>query len=579
MKQLPQHLRKYIVEQNYEKYTPVDQACWRFILRQLRAFLTEHAHPCYLDGLQKTGVEIEQIPRIENISAKISEFGWRALPVSGFIPPAAFMELQSLGILPIASEMRSLDHLMYTPAPDIVHEAAGHAPILVDPEFADYLKKYAEIAKKALISKEDLDLYEAIRDLSDIKENPDSSPAEIADAEQRLTKVSQSISHVSEAAELARMNWWTSEYGLIGDMNSPRIYGAGLLSSVGEARECLSEKVKKLPLTADCILQSYDITEPQPQLFVAANFKTLSKVLEQMANQMAFRTGGLEGLKKAIKAATVNTAELNSGIQISGQIVETIVGEDGKTPAYLRLNGPCQLSYDEIELSGHHRDYHNQGFGSAVGYLKAFPQTCPCLLSDKDLERAGIRAGQRCSLEYTSGVKVEGVLKSILRKDGKILLLTFTDCLVTYFGRLLFERSWGVYDLAVGSKVSSVFGGAADREKFGLHDDFEAVRVPKKTYTEKELRRFALYQEVRALRTSSALALDLEEKLRSVLTSGFAEFPADWLLQLEGLEIVTNKGQDKNLPLEIQGRLQTMSHQNPSLVGPINDGLKLVHQL
>ena len=95
MELLPSHLKKYVVEQNYEKYSPVDHAVWRFILRQLKSFLSKHAHECYLEGLQKTGIEIERIPKISDISEKLSKFGWRAIPVSGFIPPAAFMELQS----------------------------------------------------------------------------------------------------------------------------------------------------------------------------------------------------------------------------------------------------------------------------------------------------------------------------------------------------------------------------------------------------------------------------------------------------------------------------------------------------
>src|SRR5690606_19985716 len=129
--------------------------------------------------------------------------------------------------------------------PDIVHEAAGHAPILVDPQFASYLKEYAQVSKKAVISSEDLAQYEAIRDLSDVKENPDSTPEGIAAAERKLNQVNASISHISEAALLGRMNWWTAEYGLIGDLENPKIFGAGLLSSVGESAECLSPKVKK----------------------------------------------------------------------------------------------------------------------------------------------------------------------------------------------------------------------------------------------------------------------------------------------------------------------------------------------
>src|SRR5262249_11541701 len=126
---IPPHLNKYIVDQNYARYSAEDQAVWRYIMRQLKSFLGQFGHPSYLAGLEKTGIGVNQIPHIDQIDEHLEKFGWSAVPVSGFIPPAAFMEFQSLGILPIASDMRSLDHLLYTPAPDIVHEAAGHAPI------------------------------------------------------------------------------------------------------------------------------------------------------------------------------------------------------------------------------------------------------------------------------------------------------------------------------------------------------------------------------------------------------------------------------------------------------------------
>jgi phenylalanine-4-hydroxylase len=289
---LPDHLKKYIVDQDNINYTPKEQAIWRYILRQLKNFLKDHAHESYLSGLDKTGISSEEIPRIKDISKHLEKFGWRALPVSGFIPPAAFMELQSLSVLPIASEMRSLDHLKYTPAPDIVHEAAGHAPFLAHPEFAEYLKKYSSVAKKAIVSKEDLDIYEAIRVLSDVKENPASTKDQIFEAEKTLEKVVAENKTVSEAAELGRMNWWTAEYGLIGSLENPKIFGAGLLSSVGESKACLESKVKKLPLTIDCLKYSYDITEQQPQLFVTPSFKHLETVLAEMAEGMAFKTGG-----------------------------------------------------------------------------------------------------------------------------------------------------------------------------------------------------------------------------------------------------------------------------------------------
>ena len=80
------------------------------------------------------------------------------------------------------------------------------------------------------------------------------------------------------------MNWWTVEYGLIGDIKCPQIYGAGLLSSVSESQNCLSKEVKKIPFSLDCINTSYDITEPQPQLFVTPNFEKLSEVLDEIVS-------------------------------------------------------------------------------------------------------------------------------------------------------------------------------------------------------------------------------------------------------------------------------------------------------
>ena len=118
-------------------------------------------------------------------------------------------------------------------------------------------------------------------------------------AEINLEKTIENCNYMSEAAYLARMNWWTVEYGLVGDINDPKIYGAGLLSSVSESQNCLSEKVQKIPFSLDCINTSYDITEPQPQLFVTPNFAKLSDVLEEMAETMAFRLGGTKGLEKA----------------------------------------------------------------------------------------------------------------------------------------------------------------------------------------------------------------------------------------------------------------------------------------
>lgn len=583
MNQLPRHLRKYIVEQDYAKYTPVDHAVWRFILRQLRAYLGRHAHDVYLQGLKDTGIEVERIPRIADISAHLEKFGWRALPVSGFIPPAAFMELQSLGVLPIASDMRSLDHLEYTPAPDIVHEAAGHAPILVHPEFAAYLRQYAQVARKAILSRQDLKQYEAIRELSDLKENPDSTPAQIEAATARLNEVNANMGEISEAGELSRMNWWTAEYGLIGSLDNPKIFGAGLLSSVGESRWCLGPNVKRLPLTVECIRQTYDITEPQPQLFVAADFPHLSAVLEEMAANMAFRLGGRRGFEKAVRAESVNTIELNSGLQISGQWTEAQWDPaDGaanpRRAIFVKAVGPAQLALGDRELKDQGPGQHPEGFSTPLGAFAKFPGRCPSTLSDAELAAAGLRAGERARLELASGFVVEGVLSRVTRaEDGRLLLLTWTDCRVTAAGKTYFEPAWGVFDQAVGLEIVSVYGGPADTANYGERDDFVAARVPPRTPSELERTKHRHYQELRELRESDLQGAALVAKLEPLVAAHARSFPQDWLLKLEGLELILSRASAGTEALQAAwtADLERVAAANPRFAQSIRDGLAL----
>ena len=262
-------------------------------------FFSKHADNIYNEGLKRTGITKDKIPRIKSVNKKLNKLGWKAVCVRGFIPPQIFMEFQSLKILPIAADMRTHEHLTYTPAPDIVHEAAGHAPIIANKEYSKYLVDYGQVASKAIISSEDMNLYYAIRNLSDVKENINASKNKIKKFEDELKIAYKNISYVSEASMLSRMNWWTVEYGLIGKLSNPKIYGAGLLSSVAESENCLSKKIKKIKLDINCINYSYDITEQQPQLFVTPNYKHLRKVLKELSYKMSYKRGGIFGLKQA----------------------------------------------------------------------------------------------------------------------------------------------------------------------------------------------------------------------------------------------------------------------------------------
>tara|TARA_B100000212_G_scaffold113783_1_gene84808 strand:- start:4083 stop:5282 length:1200 start_codon:yes stop_codon:yes gene_type:complete len=309
---LPKHLKQYIVDQEYHRYTIIDHRVWKFIMDISVPFFKKYAHSSYYDGLNKTGITFDKIPSINKMNEKMSKIGWGAVPVRGFIPPWAFMEFQSLGILPIACDMRSRHHLTYTPAPDIMHESSGHSPIIINDEYSQYLKQYGKIASKAVFTKEDENIYFAIRKLSDLKEDKNASEKDILIAEQELLEAKQSQTTPSEATLLSRLHWWTVEYGLIGKLNDPKIYGAGLLSSVGESQNCLSNKVKKIPLTIDCINYSYDITEQQPQLFVTNDFSSLNDILLEFEKTMSYKNEDFTEDRNHIKESKNKITKLNT---------------------------------------------------------------------------------------------------------------------------------------------------------------------------------------------------------------------------------------------------------------------------
>lgn len=572
---LPAHLQRYVVKQDYEMYTAIDQAVWRFLVRQLKQYLGEHGHECYLDGMDRTGLSTEEIPKVEEMSRALAEYGWRSVPVSGFIPPAAFMEMQALGFLPIGVVMRRLENMLYTAAPDIVHEAAGHAPIIVDPDFSAYLHRYAHIARKAIISRRDLELYKAVRELSDLKESAHATAEMIVDAEASLEQAIANIDRPSEAAILSRLHWWTVEYGLVGALDAPKIYGAGLLSSLGEARWCLQDQVQKIPFGLGCLEYSYDITEPQPQLFVSPDFETLSDVLDDLSAMMAFRVGGLESLRKVQQANTVSTVEYNSGLQVSG-ILEAIRLDpsSSENPAYLQFTGPVQLSHLDTELSGHGIAYHREGFGSPIGLLRGEPK-CLSWMQDEELHARGIIVGQTVTLSFESGVCVQGQLTELLRKDAQVVLMSFSDCTVTMGDETLFLPEWGMYDMAVGSTIPSVFGGPADHPAYGETDDFVVTRVKPNVLNEEEQQLNALYQRVREYRRNEFVPDDASSFLEATLRRLHAEHPEDWLLSVEILECAHQMNPVPAWAAELTRSLEKRAATDEQWAGPIRDGLAL----
>ncbi len=568
--QVPEHLEKYIQKQDSASYTPIEHATWRFILRQLMHFLTDHAHEFYCEGMEKSGVTIDEIPSIKSMGEKLKDYGWFTVPVSGFLPPSTFLQLQALGFLPIAKEIRTVQHIPYTPAPDIVHEAAGHAPFLAHEEYCHYLHQYAKISKKCIISSEDFQMYQAIRKLSDLKEDRNATQEQIDQAQKELDEAVENITYVSEAAKLARLYWWTAEYGLVGDLENPKLYGAGLLSSIGEAKSCLDPSVKKIPHSSRCIEYGFDITEKQPQLFVAEDFHHLIVVLNEVASSFAYQRGGIYGLAEAKRAKSVNTVEYNSGLQVSGVLANFLADADGN-PCYLQFSSPTQIAYQDEQLPGHGTDYHAHGFGSPVGLLQN-EEECLSGMSPEKLAHIGIIEGRICELKFASGVEVKGLVKSILRRDSKNLIIAFTDCTVRKAEKILFQPEWGVFDMAIGSEIPSVFGGPADEKNYGEVEDHVSVEVPNHDFSDQDQKLFAIYQEVRDMRSKTGVK---ESDLESIYSKLAQDFPNEWLLKVELLELAHKIDASSVIREKLLADLNAAAAKYPELAMHIQGGIDL----
>lgn len=568
LERLPAHLKQFIKPQDYADYTPINQAVWRYVMRKNVSYLSKVAHESYLNGLEKTGLEIENIPNMYGMNRILKEIGWAAVAVDGFIPPNAFMEFQAYNVLVIASDIRQLEHIEYTPAPDIIHEGAGHAPIIANPEYAEYLRRFGEIGSKAISSAYDYEMYEAIRLLSIVKEAENTPQSVIEAAEKTVNDLQNQKVEMSEMAQIRNLHWWTVEYGLIGTVENPKIYGAGLLSSIGESAWCMTDKVKKIPYDLLAANQIFDITKPQPQLYVTPDFAHLSLVLEEFANKMALRTGGLSGIQKLIRSNAIGTIELSTGLQISG-VFSNVIEYDGK-PVYVQTSGKTALANREKELVGHGTNYHAAGFGSPIGKLKGINLAIEDM-SPKDLMAYGIYEGKSVTLEFEGTIKVTGTIITGSRNlQGAIIIISFENCTVTHGNTVLFQPEWGVFDMAVGKKVVSAFSGPADCSSFDLITHLPNSKTIKAEKTPEKAALESFYSEIRQIRETKMDA----QKAFEIFKIVSYKFPNDWLLSLEIAEIL-HLQKEENLLKEVMNHLTNLKISRPEVSLLIENGLEL----
>ena len=230
----------WTIDQDWGRYTKAEHERWDRLFERQWDLLQERADPAFLKGLKALDLHQGGIPAFEAINTELMDItGWRVVAVPGLVPDAIFFDHLANRRFPAGNFLRSEAEFDDIEAPDIFHDVFGHVPLLTDPVFADYMQAYGQGGLRAL----SLD---------------------------RLT-------------ELARLYWYTVEFGLIETSNGLRIYGAGILSSPAECQYALEDqRPNRLRFDLRRLLQSrYRIDSLQETYFVIRSFRDLFEATQQ----------------------------------------------------------------------------------------------------------------------------------------------------------------------------------------------------------------------------------------------------------------------------------------------------------
>lgn len=215
------------------EYTEEENEIWRDLYTRQMQILPSCACEEYLEGIKALDLKPDQIPQIPDINKCLRSYtGWEVTPVPSLIDFQTFFELMANRKFPAATFIRTREELDYLQEPDIFHEIFGHCPLITLPAYADFMHEYAKLGLKA----------------------------------------SQ-----ADRVMLARLYWFTIEFGLIQTEAGLKIYGGGILSSHGESLYCLdNSKVLLKPLQAiEALRTPYRIDILQPLYFVLEDFSEL----------------------------------------------------------------------------------------------------------------------------------------------------------------------------------------------------------------------------------------------------------------------------------------------------------------
>jgi len=219
---------------NYPYYSDEEHDRWKLLYERQMSFLQGRACNEYLEGVQKLSFTPEKIPALKELSTIFKQTtGWKIARVPGLIHEKDFFEMLRRKVFPSTDYIRGENELDYTPAPDLFHDIFGHMPMLTNPDFASFYSMFGKAALKA---------------------------------EGIIRK------------QLETFHWFTAEFGLIKQSDGMRIYGAGIVSSLGEVQHALSENVEVINFDVEKIItQDYDVWHLQPVLFYIDSFEQLEK--------------------------------------------------------------------------------------------------------------------------------------------------------------------------------------------------------------------------------------------------------------------------------------------------------------
>ena len=233
------------IEQDYAAYDQEAHDVWRILYERRMATLQATASKVYLDGAERIGLARDRVPELADVNRRLAaRTGWAAVGVKGFIPAGQFFRCLSVRRFPTTLAVRPRAQLDYLPEPDIFHDVFGHVPLHSDPVFADFLQQFGALAAGA--------------------ETPE------------------------ETTQMARLFWFTVEFGLVHEHDRVKVYGSGLISSHGDAANALGPKCDRRPFELDAVLnQPFEIDHFQDVLFVVDSFDQLFDAVDTLRRRRA----------------------------------------------------------------------------------------------------------------------------------------------------------------------------------------------------------------------------------------------------------------------------------------------------